>query len=42
MKWGAQQGWQTGFENKPTGTIFGTGWRYFRVSLIYLAILDKI
>jgi len=26
MKWGAQQGWQTGFDYKPTGTIFGTGW----------------
>jgi len=28
MKWGAQQCWQTGFENKPTGTIFGTGWQW--------------
>jgi len=28
MKWGAQRGWQTGFDNKPTGTIFGTGWRW--------------
>ena len=26
MKWDAQQGWQAGFDYKPTGTIFGTGW----------------
>jgi len=33
MKWGAQQGWQTGFDYKPTGTISGMGWRYFRMTL---------
>jgi len=30
MKWGAQQCWQAGFDNKPTGTIYGTGWRWWR------------